>query len=757
MTTLTDNRMSSPDDHVSARPHGPSVTRCDWPGRFVIATCLVWSLISVATFAAPTQAQEKPQVPSERSNREGFLVEVELPIIGDRDEVVRKQIESIVDANSNASPRPIVVLRFAASPLAELGGEPDNGGMKTRGSQFERCLSLARFLTGSTAARVRLVAYLPETVEGHAVLPILACEEILCSPTAELGRAAIDEAVDATVEGAYKDIVSRRATLPEAVVLAMLSNEVEVYELSLADGSVKTTDRNETEKLRGEGKILSEDNVWPGGALATFSGQQLRSRRWIARTVADSSQVVPALGLSNSLRTSKQLPREWTAVTVRIDGPLLSTRVNQIIRGLNEEIDRAGTNLAIFEFDNVDADFQQSSRLANYIADLQNNEVYTLGLVQESLRGPLGLAAVACRETCLIGESDLGPSSTTLTDIDDDTNQRFLIELASSSERPAALMSALLSSQVRVQEYINQQNGRKAIYADWQVGRQVDAQQWVAKQAVAGGVPIPPETALQYRLVDSIDETNGLALSRLGLEELPDTLKSPWIDGTIEMLLAQGWLPRLLLTIGFFALMAELGNPGLGAGGFLAGLCFLGFFWIEGLNGNVEALEVILFVAGLLALAVEIFVVPGFGLFGIGGLLMLFVSVVLASQTFVWPTTSAQLSEIASNMFWTACLALGGMVGLLVMHKQLERLPMFRWISILPDEDPDELDHRERVAHRDHLVGQSGLTTTRLNPSGKAQFGNEIVPVVGSGDMIDRGVPVHVVEVRGNLVLVEPS
>jgi membrane-bound ClpP family serine protease len=62
---------------------------------------------------------------------------------------------------------------------------------------------------------------------------------------------------------------------------------------------------------------------------------------------------------------------------------------------------------------------------------------------------------------------------------------------------------------------------------------------------------------------------------------------------------------------------------------------------------------------------------------------------------------------------------------------------------------------RETTAHREHLYGQEGLTTTRLNPSGKAQFGSDIVSVVGTGKLIGKGVPVQVVEVRGPLVIVE--
>lgn len=690
--------------------------------------------------------------------RQGYLVPVELPLVGQRDELVRQQILRIANSHGNAALRPVVVLQFKATPLAEFGGEPDNGGLGTRGSRFERSLSLARFLTSPDAARVRLVAYLPEDVEGHAVLPVLACEEIFAASDAELGRAAIDEPVDTTVEGAYRDIAGRRATLPEALVMAMLDPAAEVYQLELTDGSNLVVDRQQAQKLREEGRVLREDTIWPGGGLAQFSGQQLRSRRWIARTVGDETELIEALGLNGSLRTTQQLPREWSPIRVNISGKLTSARVNQIIRALTQQIENDQVNLVVVTISATQSDFSLSSRLASYLAGLNADKVYTLGLVTETVTGPAALIPVACNETVLLSTVSIGPDAETQVDnASSETMRRVLGDLAVAADRPLPLLSALVDPQVVVNEYIHQESGRKQIFAQWQVASQADADLWLAKQKVAGGDSISHDIALRYRLIDAVDDSMAIALSRLGVEEMPSELATPWLDASIQMLLAQSWLPRLLLMIGFFALMVELGNPGIGGGGLLAGLCFLGFFWIEGLNGNVEALEVILFVAGLVALAIELFVVPGFGMFGIGGLLMLFVSVVLASQTFVWPTTSAELSQVASNLFWVACLALGGMIGLLFMHKQLERSPVLRWVTLQPvsGDDSDGLGARESIAHREHLLGQDGLTTTRLNPSGKAQFGRDIVAVVGTGKMIDEGMPVRVVEVRGNLVLVE--
>ncbi len=60
--------------------------------------------------------------------------------------------------------------------------------------------------------------------------------------------------------------------------------------------------------------------------------------------------------------------------------------------------------------------------------------------------------------------------------------------------------------------------------------------------------------------------------------------------------------------------------------------------------------EILLFVAGMTALAIEIFILPGFGLFGIGGLLMVITALVLASQTFIFPSNSEQLTLIAKSI-----------------------------------------------------------------------------------------------------------
>ena len=59
-----------------------------------------------------------------------------------------------------------------------------------------------------------------------------------------------------------------------------------------------------------------------------------------------------------------------------------------------------------------------------------------------------------------------------------------------------------------------------------------------------------------------------------------------------------------------------------------------------------SALEIVLFLVGVACLVLEVFIIPGFGIFGLGGGVMVLASLVLASQTFVLPATSGEVREL---------------------------------------------------------------------------------------------------------------
>ncbi len=712
--------------------------------------------IGLLAQSCPAQTADEPAAP-----RQGFLVDVPLPILGDRDEVVQRQIAQIASQARADQPRPVVVLSFSETSKT-AGQAPVEGSHEIgQGTQFERALALARFLTSPSASKVRLIAYVQKSVVGHAVLPILACEEISAASDAEIGRAAVDEpSLDETVRNAYVDIAKRRGTLSEAVVQSMLDSQVSVLRVETTDGSTQIVTEVQAAQLRKEGRVLREESLWSGGSMATYSGTKMRQYRWIAHLADSPQSLAPTLSVVGNLKKVYLAPDAWRPILIELSGDISDSQVGQIMRALDEQIDSKKLNLIVTRVKQGRMEMADALQLANYLARLEGDKVRTVGMIVESTSSPAALAAFASDEVYLVNGASIGNTAGALAGklVEESVaTQETLMELEVLTNRPTGLMAAAVDSGVAVKEYIQQQTGQRRIMPLWQLNKLSDRDQWLAKDTPISDGQIPVDLALKYDLLTGAEADEQTTLRRIGINEELETLSMPWLDSAVQNIVAQRWLPRILLLVAFLAISVELGTPGLGAGGFVAGLCFLGFFWIETLNGNVEWLEILLFIGGLFALAIEAFVLPGFGLFGIGGFVMLLASVVLASQTFIVPTNSEQLSIVAHNFFWVSVSAFAVMIGLLFMRKQIEASPMVRWITVDPAgwEDPDGLAHRESVVHWDHLLGQEGLTTTRLNPSGKAQFGREIVNVLGSGQLIDEGELVRVIEVRGNSVVVE--
>ena len=223
-----------------------------------------------------------------------------------------------------------------------------------------------------------------------------------------------------------------------------------------------------------------------------------------------------------------------------------------------------------------------------------------------------------------------------------------------------------------------------------------------------------------------------------------------WADTLLDALASPG-IAWLLLLIGGAGLYIELHTPGIGFGGFVAMVAFIIYFWSNHLHGTSGWLEVMLFLAGLICLAAEIFVFPGFGILGLGGGLLMVASLILASQSFVLPTNAYQFRQLQWSLLGILGAAVGVTILAIVARRWLPESRLFRHVLLAP---PGENEADSLGDPLESLVGREGETTSRLAPSGKARLGGEIHDVVSDGYLIEPGMPVAVVAVRGGRLLV---
>jgi len=226
---------------------------------------------------------------------------------------------------------------------------------------------------------------------------------------------------------------------------------------------------------------------------------------------------------------------------------------------------------------------------------------------------------------------------------------------------------------------------------------------------------------------------------------LPDarvvTLEPNWAELVVRFL-TNPLVSPLLLSLGILGLVFEIKTGAFGLGGLIS-LASLGlFFGSSFLVGLAGWEEIILLGVGLVAISIEVFVLPGFGAAGILGLVALGAAVTLAMIG-----TSPTTADVAQ-----AFVVLGASLAITVAvaYAWLRHLPNSgRFAGLFLRGGAHQVDGYIAAAPRADLVGQDGVAMTDLRPSGTAQIGPERVDVVTEGEYVAQGRAVRVVRSEG--------
>ena len=712
---------------------------------------LTAAALAVAAMVALAHAQEDEDKaanpPAEVQAPVAFRFDVPLPITGLVDQQVESSVERALRKLPKVGPRPVFIFEFR--PKADSAGE---------GSDFGRALSMARFLAGDRLSQVRTVAWVPKTVKGHAVLPVLACEQIVMHKDADLGAAGIDEtSIDPTLRRGYSEIAERRRTVPAAIALGMLDKGLGVFKVTTLDG-IRYETAEDLQKLREQGVVSNEVTIFQPGDQHVLSGQEMRHGFGFASHLAEDRREL-AISLQLPLKALQQdlAPEEgWRPIRIDLNGPVHPKAVNWIMKTIEDHQKRNDFNLLILYLKSGGGNAEKSVSLAQQLASL-GQQVHTVAYVDREARSDAAIIALACDELVVHpgamlggeGEKALGPGELAAL-------REPLMELARMTGRDYSPTLALVDPNVELHRYTHALGNEVRYLSADEAAALPDADQWRRE-----GVPVETNRGITGLEAEELGLARGTAQN---LEELKamyqiegelEQMRPNWALSAVERL-ADPRISWLLLFVGIFALMFEMSSPGVGLPGLIAIVSFMLFFWSNFLHGTAGWLEVLLFVAGITCLAVELFILPGMGVFGVGGALMIIVSIVLASQTFVVPTNAYQMRQFPVSLLMVASGMIGGIVSIFVIRRFLPDTPYFNRMLLKPPqaEEREALSQRESLANWAHLAGKRGTTVTPLVPAGKAQFGDELVDVVSTGDLVPKGSPVVVEEVIGSRVVV---
>ncbi|MGI6566271.1 MAG: nodulation protein NfeD [Firmicutes bacterium] len=206
--------------------------------------------------------------------------------------------------------------------------------------------------------------------------------------------------------------------------------------------------------------------------------------------------------------------------------------------------------------------------------------------------------------------------------------------------------------------------------------------------------------------------------------------------------ITQPIVSSLLLIVGFAGIVFEVLTPGFGVPGTVGGLSLVLFFGGRLLTGLAGWEVIILLIGGLVLLAVEAFILPGFGIAGIAGLAAVFASIILS-----YTTSAAGL--ISLNIALAATIVL---VALGWRHIRKSS----RWQRLVLSTRLERESGSAEPKTSRHLVGKVGQAQTPLRPAGIVEIAGQRIDVVTEGGFVAKGTAVEVITVQGNRVVVRP-
>ena len=602
-------------------------------------------------------------------------------------------------------------------------------------------------------------------VQRHGVLPLLACDNIYYSKDALVGGVVGDsgEFLSNTIRTAYDEITAGR--FARVVIRKMYAPDLVI---------VKATNPKGRE-------IFVERGEDPQGEIVLQAGKEGRYDFAAAKTFGISEQEpadnlgalaailrLSAKSLGDATVSNREMVPWRIVLTGQINPELFERFKRRVSRAVGE-----GANCLIIQFECGQGKVESALEIASFIRDLEKsarvNPIKTIAFHTTRARDLSCIMSLACSKIIMEEGASLGP-------LDDDlisnpetrlrlrTQLEDLLQEKIASKLEAKLLAeAFLNSSSRIALVVHKVTGETKL---------IDSEDLVNQPAFKLELQIKPfskedenkplrlraEQAADSRIgmVNTVvkDVESALLSENFKMESVPIS-GTDWLDELAEFL-THPWTRVVLIMLAITCLILEVKMPGRSLPGVLSAFFFVLFFWSHSqFSGQIFWLAIFLFFLGMILLGVEIFILPGFGITGIAGILLVLGSLGLVAYGH-WPKNPDEWVGLGKAMAPYGISCMGALVSVVIIAQFLPSMPMTSKLFLKPRDNDDQPLFAEDELHQGlaGLLGSIGVAETSLHPSGKAKFGDHWLDVVSDGGFIVQGAKIKVCLVEGSKIVV---
>ena len=261
-------------------------------------------------------------------------------------------------------------------------------------------------------------------------------------------------------------------------------------------------------------------------------------------------------------------------------------------------------------------------------------------------------------------------------------------------------------------------------------------------------ISLTTEQALKYKIADGTAENMEALLDSLGYSSV-QTIETTenWSEAIVRFL-TNPVVASLLTTFGFLGILFELQSPGWGIPGFVGLTCLILSLSASYIAQLATMSDMLFVLTGLALILLEVLVIPGFGIAGLGGIGLMIYGLYLL----LLPDIPVGEEVLGQAMDGFLIGLVGAVIGLVLLVKLMIKTKFWEQLTA-PDTQKKE-DGYSNTLGWESLQGETGIADTDLHPSGWVRVKDQRIFVVSEGEFIEEGKEIKILSVDGNRVLV---
>ncbi len=397
------------------------------------------------------------------------------------------------------------------------------------------------------------------------------------------------------------------------------------------------------------------------------------------------------------------------------------------VKRVVEEADQNAAEAIIFKINTFGGRVDAATQIKDAII---NSPVKTIAFIDKRAISAGALISLSCDEIVMVPGASIGA-----TTVVDQSGQK-------QSEKNQSYMRAEMRATA-------ERTGRRTDIAEGMVDETVVVEGLVDSTKL---ITLTSEEALKYGIADSVISDFSSLLEAYDLQDAEVvSLDSNWAEDFIRFL-NNPIITSILLMVALVGMFTEIKTPGWGLPGTAAVVALALFFGAGYILELASIIEIIIFIAGVILLITEVFLVPGFGIFGAVGIILVIGSLFLGLIS-DFPLVNWEMIQMA-----TIQLAVAFILAIIVIYLLLKNLPKTQiWNKLVLQRNIDAGSGYTSDVKLKELLGKKGKALTDLRPSGTAIIENSRIDVVTGGEYITKGTKVVVIDEEGSKIVVEKS